>query len=148
MCSLCAQTASAVPEAGPAPGPSSSRETALLVAINDYRAAHHLNRWRAEPGLAAIARGHSHAMASRRRLSHEGFTQRAARTGSSVCVENLLQGAVTPTQAVAAWLQSEQHRANLLDRDAAWAGIGVAGSFVTVLACATPALATVDRRPP
>jgi uncharacterized protein YkwD len=115
-------------------------ERALLQAVNDYRAAQGLPRWRADPVLAAIGRAHSRAMARDGRLSHEGFRARAARSGSALCVENLVAGASAPEQAVALWRRSPAHHQNLLEPAVAWAGVGVVGRYATLLACATPAV--------
>ncbi len=144
--------ASSLSAAGPAPpdprfdvgghGAEASdavREADLLRAVNDYRAAQGLERWQADPALAAIARAHSLRMAREGRLSHEGFRQRALRSGSSLCVENLAAGHLAPEQAVALWRRSPSHHANLLEPGARWAGVGVAGRYATLLACATPA---------
>jgi uncharacterized protein YkwD len=113
-------------------------EAALLRAVNDYRAGQGLGRWQLDPGLAAIAREHSLEMDQEGRLSHEGFRQRALRSGSDLCVENLVAGASYPEQAVAMWNRSPAHRRNLLESRAAWAGVGVSGRFATLMACATP----------
>jgi uncharacterized protein YkwD len=123
----------------PAAGDAAA-ERALLRAVNDYRAAQGLRRWQADPGLAAIGRAHSQAMARDDRLSHEGFPARALRTGSTRCVENLVAGAVTAEQAVALWRHSPAHHQNLLEPAVAWAGVGVVGRYATLLACATPAV--------
>jgi uncharacterized protein YkwD len=131
----------AEPEASRTDAGTQVRERDLLRAVNDYRAAQGLLRWREDAGLAAIARAHSRRMAREGRLSHEGFRQRALRAGSVLCVENLVAGHGVPEQAVAMWRRSPAHHANLLDDRAAWAGVGVAGRFATLLACATPAAA-------
>lgn len=129
----------AEPEASRTDAGEQVRERDLLRAVNDYRAAQGLPRWQADAGLAAIARAHSRRMAREGRLSHDGFRQRALRAGSALCVENLVAGHTVPEQAVAMWRRSPAHHANLLDDRAAWAGVGVAGRFATLLACATPA---------
>lgn len=124
-----------------------AREDALLRAVNDYRAAQGLSRWQADPGLAAIARSHSRRMLREGRLSHEGFRQRALRAGSALCVENLVAGVGAPEQAVSMWRRSEAHHRNLLEPGAVWAGVGVAGRYATLLACATPAPPAAPRSP-
>lgn len=113
-------------------------ERGLLDAINDYRRTQGRAAWAAEPALAAVARAHSQAMLQRGRFSHDGFPHRAESTGSALCVENLLQGTVTPARAIRLWTASGEHRDNLLEPGARFAGIGIAGRFVTLLACATP----------
>ena len=112
-------------------------EGQLLDTINDFRRAHGRSPWAAEPALAAAARGHSQAMALRGLFSHDGFAQRAAGTGSTMCIENLLRGKVTPARAVQLWTASPEHREMLLEPGAHHAGIGMVGPFVTLLACAS-----------
>jgi len=114
-----------------------SAEQSLLDAINDYRRGQGRAAWAAEPALAAVARAHSQAMAQRGRFSHDGFKHRAESTGSALCVENLLQGTVSSASAVRLWTASGEHRDNLLEPGARFAGIGMAGRFATMLACAS-----------
>lgn len=123
-----------------------AREQDLLRAVNDYRAAQGLVRWREDAGLAAIARSHSRRMAREGRLSHEGFQERAMRAGSTLCVENLVAGHASGEQAVAMWRRSSAHHDNLREPGAQWAGVGVAGRYGTLLACATPATPVDDSR--
>jgi hypothetical protein len=114
-----------------------SAEQALLDAINDYRSAQGRARWLPDARLAQVARGHSRSMAAAGRLAHDGFERRAARTGSDLCVENLLRGQVAPARAVHLWMQSPAHHDNLLESEAVYAGVGQVGQFVTLLACAS-----------
>ncbi len=131
-------TAAPSPSPSPSPATMSTAELALLSAINNYRRAQGRAEWTAEPRLAAVARAHSQAMAQHGQFSHDGFKSRAERTGSALCVENLLHGAVAPARAVLLWTASDVHHGNLLESGAHAAGIGMAGRFVTMLACATP----------
>jgi uncharacterized protein YkwD len=117
--------------------PMSPAEQALLDAVNDYRSAQGRAPWLPDAGLAQVARSHSRSMAAVGRLAHDGFQRRAAGTGSDLCVENLLRGQVGPAQAVRLWTQSPAHHDNLLEGGAAYAGVGQAGPFVTMLACAS-----------
>lgn len=129
----------------PPPQALSPAEQALLDAVNGFRASQGWGAWIADPGLAAVARAHSQTMATEGRFSHDGFQRRARSTGSALCVENLLHGHVLPTQAVQHWLRSGSHRDNLLEPAAHFAGVGIAGQYVTLLACAT---ALPDPPPP
>ncbi len=132
--------ASEPPAAGVAAEPVSMgrSELALLDAINQYRGTQGRPPWQADAGLARVARQHSQAMATLGRLSHDGFQRRAAGTGSDLCVENLLRGSVAPARAVQLWMQSPAHHDNLLEPGARYAGVGMVGRFVTLLACTTP----------
>ena len=134
MCNLAGGLAAAQT---PPPLALSPAERALLDAVNGFRASQGRGVWATDPGLATVARAHSQSMASEARFSHDGFQQRAVSTGSALCVENLLHGRVSPTQAVQRWLRSGSHRDNLLEPAAQFAGVGIAGSYVTLLACAT-----------
>ena len=122
----------------PPPPAMSPAEQALLGAVNGFRASQGRGVWVTDPGLAAVARAHSQSMATEGRFSHDGFQRRARSTGSALCVENLLHGHVLPTRAVQHWLRSGSHRDNLLEPAAHFAGVGIAGQYVTLLACATP----------
>lgn len=126
----------------------SAAELALLDAINQFRNAQGRAPWQADLELAQVARNHSQDMAALGRLSHDGFKRRAAATGSELCVENLLQGQVTPARAVQLWVQSSAHLDTLLDPAARYAGIGQVGRFVTMLACATPPVPVAGRESP
>ena len=141
LAGLCAAlvTGLASAQAPPPPPPMSSAERNMLDAVNVFRASQGQDAWVPEPGLAAVARTHSRSMAADRRFSHDGFRRRAERTGSALCVENLLHGPVPPAGAVQMWLRSNSHRDNLLEPAAKFAGVGMAGRFVTLLACATAA---------
>lgn len=122
----------------PPPPAMSPAEQALLDAVNGFRASQGWGVWVTDPGLAAVARAHSQSMAAEGRFSHHGFQRRARSTGSALCVENLLHGRVLPAQAVQRWLRSGSHRDNLLEPAAQFAGVGITGQYVTLLACATP----------
>ena len=138
LAGLCASLVTGL-AAAPAPPAMSSTEQSMLDAVNAYRASQGRDAWMAEPGLAAVARAHSRSMAAEGRFSHDGFRRRAESTGSALCVENLLHGPVPPAGAVQMWLRSSSHRDNLLESAATVAGVGMAGRFVTLLACATAA---------
>ena len=126
----------------------SAAELAILDAVNDFRASKGRDAWVAERGLAAAARAHSQSMAADGRFSHDGFRRRAENTGSALCVENLLHGPAPPARAVQMWLRSDSHRDNLLEPAARVAGVGMAGRFVTLLACATAPPAPHPDYPP
>jgi uncharacterized protein YkwD len=111
----------------------------LNALINAFRASEGLRAWTTDPGLEAIALSHAQALAEQARLSHDGFRQRVQLTGSHRCVENLAVGATHPQIILRAWQQSSEHLSNLLDPEVLWSGIGQAGPYVVLMACATPA---------
>ncbi len=108
---------------------------AVLAAVNRYRLQRGLASWQPDPGLEAIAAGHSRAQATQGRLDHAGFAQRFARSGGLSCAENLAAGYRDGEAVVAAWQASPTHRDNLLAPDLQRVGLASDGGFVTLLAC-------------
>jgi uncharacterized protein YkwD len=113
---------------------------ATLCVLNVERAKHHLRPLRLNRKLAAAARGHSGAMASRHFFSHNSlngtsFVDRIRRTGylrgarSWSVGENIAWGSgrlSTPRAIGRAWMNSPGHRANILSRSFRAIGIGIA----------------------
>jgi uncharacterized protein YkwD len=113
---------------------------ATLCLMNAERTARGLGRLQAEPLLGRVAAGYARQMVRGRFFDHTspgGSTMMARikattylRDVSSWSVgENLAWGTgplATPRATVRAWMHSADHRANLLDRDFADVGIGVA----------------------
>ena len=140
-----AAAALAVPAAAAAPqrhqAGLSALESGVLVDINAFRRAHHLAPLTLNGKLGAAAREHTAQMAAQGYFAHESadgslFWKRIAafyRSGPwhfwSVG-ENLLWSSpdVTPAKALQMWLNSPEHRANLLN--ARWREIGVAAIHV------------------
>lgn len=113
-----------------------SLEASVLAEINVVRARHGLGPLRASSALEAAASSHSQAMVRRGFFTHESadgsdFSLRVKRyyqpKGFSrwAVGENLLwySPQVDARRAVAMWLASPPHRANLLDRD--WKEVGL-----------------------
>ena len=112
--------------------------TALHKQINHYRANHGLAKLRWNTDLQQAATAHSADMARYHTLSHTSLS-----TGSSWLSrirwygymgdwvgENLAMGQWTPRQTLRAWIRSDAHRANLLNRHYRVTGIGVVkGSY-------------------
>jgi len=108
-----------------------SQTVHLLAEINAVRARHGLGSLRAEPRLAAAARGHAADMAERDFFDHRapdgaGLVARIVHAGYAYAhvAENLAAGHERADEVVATWMQSEVHRRNLLNADDADAGIG------------------------
>ena len=74
-------------------------------------------------------------MVRARRLSHDDFQGRVRRSGYSMCVENVGWNYPTPADQMKAWRASPGHDRNLLDARVTHAGVGVAGDYVTLIAC-------------
>ena len=113
---------------------------ATLCLMNAERTARGLGRLQAEPLLGRVAGSYARQMVRGRFFDHTspGGSTMLARIRSTSYLhdvsswsvgENLAWGSgslATPRAAVRAWMQSAEHRANLLDRHFADVGIGVA----------------------
>jgi len=122
------------PSPRPAPARSFAAENRALALINAHRRAHGLRLLRADDRLAAVARAHAYDMARRGYFSHadrrgQSPFDRMARGGIRyrAAAENLAVASTTD-QAVAAWMDSHGHRANILGRRFTHTGIGMARS--------------------
>jgi uncharacterized protein YkwD len=113
---------------------------ATLCLMNAERAARGLGRLQAEPLLGRVAASYARQMVRGQFFDHTspaGSTMLARIKATSYLRdvtswsvgENLAWGTgtlATPRAMVRAWMQSAEHRANLLDRHFADVGIGVA----------------------
>jgi uncharacterized protein YkwD len=118
----------------------SSLEQGVLAEINALRAEHKLAPLRVSVALAAAAREHSQQMADQGYFAHESgdgspFSKRLQHfypQGKAYWSvgENLLWSSpdVEPGRALQLWLDSPEHRANLLN--ARWREIGVSAVHV------------------
>ena len=85
--------------------------------------------------LESVAREHAEDMAWRGRMEHAGGdgstpAERATRIGYRWLrvAENVAAGQATPEEAVASWLDSAGHCANLMDPAYTETGVGVAAA--------------------
>ena len=106
-------------------------EQYLLSAANQERAARNLPLLHRDPQLARAAAQHAQAMAAHASISHQfpgepALARRAAGTGVafSLISENVAE-APSAVQIHEMWMNSEGHRANLLDHAIDAAGIRV-----------------------
>ena len=114
----------------------------LFQAINRERAAYGLPPLKWDEALANAARQHAEVMAAQKSISH-GFPgepslpSRATRAGArfSWLSENVAAGPNTENISEQ-WMQSPNHRANLLDADMDTIGAGVAERNGVVFAVA------------
>jgi uncharacterized protein YkwD len=121
----------------PAPAPAPPTPTApsaadrVLELVNAERAKAGCAPLREEPLLAAAALKHSTDMAERDYFDHispEGETpwDRARAEGyDQPAAENIARGQATPEEVVEAWMNSADHRANILNCDYKAMGLGV-----------------------
>jgi hypothetical protein len=125
----------------PAPG-CPSVEQAVLAAVNASRAAEGLPVLRPSPTLGQGARSQSAWILASGRLTHDGpqGPRFDGPAGAGPDAEDLARLDVPPPDAaglaVALWLASPIHRANMLAPDYARAGVGVAGCGGEVLVIA------------
>jgi uncharacterized protein YkwD len=109
--------------------------TELASLVNDYRASKHTAALKTDPVLSELAREHSAAMVRAKRMSHEDFKTRFRRSGYGMCVENVGWNYPTAAEQLKAWQDSPGHDRNMLDARVTHVGIGVAGDYVTFIAC-------------
>jgi len=102
---------------------AASAEAAFLSNTNAARAANGLARYSVSSELVSVARAHSRAMASSQTLYHNPALTTAITNWEAVG-ENVGDGP-TESDLQTAFMQSPEHRANILDRDFTQVGIGV-----------------------
>ncbi|HEX5415383.1 MAG TPA: CAP domain-containing protein, partial [Chloroflexota bacterium] len=124
------------PFVGHAPTPvhAASPADQAVALVNAERARQGLPPLRVAPELAAAAQSYAQLMASRGFFSHDGpdgstmvsRDQAAGYTNWTLLEENLAAGNATAPEAVAAWLASPEHRANILSPKVDETGVGFA----------------------
>ncbi|HEY6393972.1 MAG TPA: CAP domain-containing protein [Candidatus Binataceae bacterium] len=116
------------------------QESAILDLVNRERARAGKSRLEFSPRLAVVARGHSYDMAIRHYLSHAspegagpadrirgvGIAYQTA--GENIYVDDYRDLASVPERAVARWLDSPEHRENMLSDKYTETGVGIARS--------------------
>lgn len=105
----------------------------LLALSNAERAAQGLGPLRADPRLAEAAQVQACRMADRERLTHRGswfagLGRRLHRVGYryAMAVENIGEGHRDAPEVIRGWMDSPEHRRNMLAAQALDAGYGVA----------------------
>jgi uncharacterized protein YkwD len=103
----------------------------MLALVNQERAAVSCDALAADSGLAAVAAAHSADMRDRGFFDHVdpdglGPSDRAEAAGLTARAENIARGQQDAAAAMAAWLASDEHRANILDCEFTRLGVGVA----------------------
>ncbi len=116
------------------------QEADILKLVNDQRTRAGLNPLKFSPRLAVIARGHSYDMAIRRYFAHnspEGSTPAERVHGVGIEYQALAENIYMDdfhdsdglaTRAVKGWLNSPEHRANMLSSAFTESGVGIARS--------------------
>jgi uncharacterized protein YkwD len=116
--------------AAPAPADAST-EGQVLALVNAERAAKGCGALVADSGLAAVARAHSADMRDRGYFDHTNLSgqdpfDRADAAGVSARAENIARGQEDAAAVMGAWMDSDGHRANILNCDLSRLGVGVA----------------------
>jgi len=118
----------------------SAPEADIIAQVNAERARRGLKPLKFSPRLAVVARGHSYDMAIRHYRSHnspEGSTPadrvrgvgvEAAAVAENIYVDDYHKLESLGARALEGWLESPEHRANLLSPDFVETGIGIARS--------------------
>jgi len=128
------RTPSQKPKAPPAssksPSAESAAEAAVLTLVNEERAKVGCSPVRADASLAALAGAFSEDMAERDFFDHtdpDGATpwDRAEKAGiSDLGGENIARGQANAQSVMDAWMNSDGHRANILNCDYKTLGVG------------------------
>lgn len=125
---------SAPPPSEDSPDGSNGLATEVVELTNVERVRHGCPELHVDDRLTAAAQGHSEDMAERNYFSHDspegegpGARARAAEypwwSG-----ENIARGYRTAAEVVDGWMNSDGHRANILNCDSVAIGVGVADS--------------------
>ena len=110
----------------------SEMEKAILDRTNAERKKKDLPELKPNPKLFAAARKHSENMARQEKLAHEldgkKPSERVKEAGypGGFVGENVAYGATTAEEVVSGWMESEGHRANILNKNFTEIGVGVA----------------------
>ncbi len=124
----------------PAPPVPAGGSSEVVALVNAERAAAGCGPVTSDGALDAAARGHSADMAANDYFSHTGLDGRsfgdriraAGYPGGSIA-ENIAAGQGSASSAMASWMESSGHRANILNCSFRHIGVGVArgGSYGT-----------------
>ena len=115
---------------------STTQQAAILALTNAERAKAGLDSLRLNLQLQIAAQGHAENMARQTKLEHtldgKSFSQRIEAQGYDYqqVAENIYFGSSEPADVVAAWMNSEGHRKNILTPDLKELGVGFAISDV------------------
>lgn len=112
-------------------GSASEYELKVLQLVNEQRSKHGLNTLVWDDAAAQVARAHSKDMAVRNFFSHtnpDGKSpfDRLKAYGISYksAAENIAAGQSTPEEVVESWMNSDGHRANILNKAVTKLGVG------------------------
>lgn len=114
-----------------APAADTSQQEKVVSDVNAFRAERGCGPVQVDSRLTAAAQGHSSDMSNRGYFSHdtpEGvtFDQRIRNAGyPRPGAENIARGAQSAEDVMRMWMQSDGHRANILNCDLTAIGVGL-----------------------
>ncbi len=115
-------------------------EVTAIIETNKQRVAHGLPPLQVDQQLCLAAADHSRDMENLDFFSHtspvpgkQSFTDRAKRFGANASAENIARTGGGGAEAVKMWMESEGHRANILNPGQRRIGVGRAGASYTQL---------------
>jgi len=119
--------------AGQGPARFERKVSSLIEEINSKRKQLNVGRLKRSMILEKAAMSHSHDMAKNGNVTHNSsdglsFKSRMRKQGvrMGVMAENIGCGASEPETILKEWLNSQEHRVNMLDRQYRFVGVGVA----------------------
>ena len=106
-------------------------ENAVLLIVNKERAANGLQPLQMDWELARVARTKSQDMATKNYFSHQSPTygspfemMKQFGIQYKTAGENIASGQTTPSDVMVSWMNSQGHRANILNKDYTHIGVG------------------------
>jgi hypothetical protein len=114
--------------------PAAAQAASPAEMISDFRHKHGERNVTLDPTLSRIAREQAEAMAAKDVLDHSvlgGFSRRISPSGAGRAAENIAYGYDSFPKTLNQWIESSEHRKNLLLHDASRFGIGSAKSAAT-----------------
>ncbi|SKA94731.1 Cysteine-rich secretory protein family protein [Paucidesulfovibrio gracilis DSM 16080] len=125
------------PHGGDAAVPTAKQ---LLQEINLARVRRDLSPLQRHNALDILAQRHAAFMLRQGHLSHDGFQERFRLSNAAHLVENVARNYPTARAVVQGWLDSREHRVNLLAEDITHAGVALEQGYAAFLGAAfTPA---------
>jgi uncharacterized protein YkwD len=100
----------------------------IVTATNTYRKAHHLKALSVTKCLSNFAAPWAKHMAKAKGLSHQNLGPFLSHCNANYAAENVASGNVSGAQVVKMWVNSPEHRANLLGKHYKHVAIGAVKS--------------------
>lgn len=117
----------------PIPYDLESDDLELFSLINDYRENEGFNKLISETLLTNISEEHCQYMIKNLKLSHDNFVDRVRKVMSNIVLENVGYGYKSPVGLFNAYIKSDEHRENILNKDITHIGICTINKYNTCL---------------